>query len=181
MEQRPRLTWSLDRLVALYQQLQNLWKDIVQWFNDHDAEDHENCIRWRNEFQTLIQDYNTSESFCKKAAGREATPRTNILPPDQRQTEAKVWHNRPVSLADVMQLIKIPYNGQMYQMVRDQPINVSGLAEAAERNCALLGISIHAWQEACRIMGTQTASACVASIEAKGTRVHNPGGYICGG
>ena len=121
--------------MALYQQLQNLWEDIVQWFNEHDAEeadDHENCRRGRNELQTLIQDYNTSESFCKKAE------------------------------------------------VRGQPINVSGLAEAAERNCALLSISVHAWQEACRIMGTQTASACVASIEAKGARVHNPGGYLRG-
>ncbi|NQY81470.1 MAG: hypothetical protein HRT36_00050 [Alphaproteobacteria bacterium] len=65
----------------------------------------------------------------------------------------------PVSLGQVMSLLEVNHDGKMYQMVRGEPVNVSGLARGAERTCQLLGISPHVCQEACQVMGTALASA----------------------
>ncbi len=43
-----------------------------------------------------------------------------------------------------------------------------------------LGISQHAWGEACQKMGREYAAACVALIDAKKADVQSPGGYLRG-
>ncbi|NQY82917.1 MAG: hypothetical protein HRT36_07935 [Alphaproteobacteria bacterium] len=73
----------------------------------------------------------------------------------------------PLSLSQVINnLLKVHHDEQIYQMARDEPVNISSLARGTEANLPCLGISCHAWQKACHIMGTVLASACcITSID----------------
>ena len=84
-----------------------------------------------------------------------------------------------VSLGDIMTMIdnKSTFGGLAGQELSR---NEAGLVEHARRTCSMLGISVDAWHQAVGTMGRIGAAAAIASIDAKGKRVHNPGGYLRG-
>lgn len=54
----------------------------------------------------------------------------------------------------------------------------AGIVDAADWVRADLGISRHAWIEACEVMGRYTAAAAVAVIAAKSAEIRSAGGYL---
>ena len=186
---RSRLTWAYDRLETLWQHLQDIWQEIEAYLEEsaetpeNSENDHENrshgCGLPRPLYKATIQD---KSSFVEPMAHdevREDTPRTDCLPPDEGKKKIGSI-GVPVTLGMVSNMIASNSEGMMQHAMYGLPTNFSSIVEAAHRSCKMLGISEDAWKEACQIMGIETAALAVASIDAKGKRVENPGGYLRG-
>lgn len=52
------------------------------------------------------------------------------------------------------------------------------LVQAADTVRPMMGISSHAWQDACTVMGPETAAITVSAILQRMDRIHSPGGYL---
>ena len=194
LNMRSRLTWSYERLETLWQHLQDIWQAVQEQLQslENSQNDHENCSHGCNPlrplYKTTIQD---KILFVEPTADREAredTPRADYSPPDQGAEETRAMvednpvpkHVPKMTVGMVFNLLKVNDNGCVQQAMYGLPAHVSSIVEAAERSCRFLGISDHAWQEACQVMGRETAALAVASIDAKGRTVLNAGGYLRG-
>ena len=198
---RARLSWAYERLEAFFQQLQEIWQVLQQQVqsienNEDDqkscSQNHESCSHGCNSLHPLYKATTQDKSFSVKPVAdieaREDTPRADCLPPNQGREETRprveagnVPKPMPkVTAGMVFNLLKVNGDGYVEQAMSGLPANISGIVEAAHRSCHFLGISEHAWQEACQVMGPETAALAVASIDAKGRKVLNPGGYLRG-
>ncbi len=52
------------------------------------------------------------------------------------------------------------------------------LCAAADLVRTLLGVTLDAWREACRVMGREGAAIVIAAILQRGAAIKNPGGYL---
>ena len=52
------------------------------------------------------------------------------------------------------------------------------LCAAADLVRTLLGVTLDAWRESCRVMGREGAAIVIAAVLQRGTAIKNPGGYL---
>ncbi len=76
------------------------------------------------------------------------------------------------------QLVEI--SAGMAMMLPDGPLTWASVLEAAFKVKGAMGISQHAWGEACQKLGRERAAACIAIIDAKRASIDSPGGYLRG-
>ena len=153
----------------------------------------------RDEVESIVKGHLLDkESDPKTTADRPHITTTTHPPPDKSGTNVNALqkkHERGAGQGTTPNLPESAFEPKEMPIDQDSVISISpgialylgnerpswgNIVNAAYQLRHDLGISQHAWGEACQKMGREYAAACVAIIDAKKADVQSPGGYLRG-
>lgn len=172
---RQQLNIRLDALVRLRTDVEKTWLDSLPEEALH-CEEEENMSGNAVQNERHIQNSNTDYYFDSSSEkGMKQNPATSTA---RREGGRKVEHGKREDLA-------VPALGRVLAACPEIKIYAQhgietwrDLVATAGLVRAMLGVSPHAWDQACAAMGDFAAAITVAAILERAEKIRSPGGYL---